>query len=64
MLNYNLKARTTLLKRSKYNLTNLYMLDSVMSRYNKNLYKIDVNKKTINNEKYYLVVAIPKIEEV
>ena len=64
MINYNLKARTTLLKRSKYNLTNLYMLNSVMSRYDENIYKIDVNKRTINNEKYYLVVAIPKIEEV
>ena len=64
MINYNLKQYKTLLKRSKYNLTNIYMLSNVMSRYDENLYKIDVNKKTINNEKYYLVVAIPKIEEV
>ena len=56
------KKRTTLLKRSKYNLTNIYMLSNVMSRYNENIYKIDVNKKTINNEKYYLIVAIPKIK--
>ena len=62
MINYNLKARTTLLKRSKYNLTNLYMLNSVMSRYDENIYKIDENKKTINNQKYYIVVAIPKIQ--
>ena len=56
------KKRTTLLKRSKYNLTNIYMLNNVMSRYNENIYKIDVNKKTINNKKYYLIVAIPKIK--
>ena len=64
MINYNLKPHKTLLKRSKYNLTNIYMLSNVMSRYDENIYKIDVNKMTINNEKYYLVVAIPKIEEV
>ena len=56
------KKRTTLLKRSKYNLTNIYMLSNVMSRYNENIYKIDVNKKTINNKKYYLIVAMPKIK--
>ena len=56
------KKRTTLLKCSKYNLTNIYMLNNVMSRYNENIYKIDVNKKTINNKKYYLIVAMPKIK--
>ena len=56
------KKRTTLLKRSKYNLTNIYMLSNVMSRYNEKIYKIDVNKKTINNKKYYLIVAMPKIK--
>ena len=56
------KKRTTLLKRSKYNLTNIYMLSNVMSRYNEKIYKIDVNKKTINNIKYYLIVAMPKIK--
>ena len=56
----NIKGKKILLEKSPYNFVNQLKLSELIKRVDKRHYDINV----IDKPNYYLIVSIPKIEEV